>query len=54
MLQKAGDALKWCKGHSDTLVNVLKGLAAAWAVKKVSSDFNNGLADCVGNIGGII
>ncbi len=53
MLQKAGDALKWCKEHSDTLVNVLKGLAAAWAVKKVL-DFNNGLADCVGNIGGII
>lgn len=53
MLQNAGDALKWCKDHSDTLVNVLKGLAAAWAVKKVL-DFNNGLADCVGNIGGII
>lgn len=53
MLQKAGDALKWCKDHSDTLVNVLKGLAAAWAVKKVL-DFNNGLADCAGNIGGII
>lgn len=53
MLQKAGDALKWCKDHSDTLVSVLKGLAAAWAVKKVL-DFNNGLADCVGNIGGII
>lgn len=53
MLQKAGDALKWCKDHSDSLVNVLKGLAAAWAVKKVL-DFNNGLADCVGNIGGII
>ena len=53
MLKKAGDALKWCKDHSDTLVNVLKGLAAAWAVKKVL-DFNNGLADCVGNIGGII
>ena len=53
MLQKAGDALKWCKDHSDTLVNVLKGLAAAWAVKKVL-DLNNGLADCVGNIGGII
>ena len=53
MLQKAGDALKWCKDHSDTLVNVLKGLAAAWADKKVL-DFNNGLADCVGNIGGII
>lgn len=53
MLQKAGDALKWCKDHSDPLVNVLKGLAAAWAVKKVL-DFNNGLADCVGNIGGII
>lgn len=53
MLQKAGDTLKWCKDHSDTLVNVLKGLAAAWAVKKVL-DFNNGLADCVGNIGGII
>ena len=53
MLQKAGDALKWCKDHSDTLVNVLKGLAAAWAVKKML-DFNNGLADCVGNIGGII
>lgn len=53
MRQKAGDALKWCKDHSDTLVNVLKGLAAAWAVKKVL-DFNNGLADCVGNIGGII
>ena len=53
MLKKAGDALKWCKDHSDTLVNVLKGLAAAWAVKKML-DFNNGLADCVGNIGGII
>lgn len=53
MLQNAGDALKWCKDHSDTLVNVLKGLAAAWAVKKVL-DFNNGLDDCVGNIGGII
>lgn len=53
MLQKAGDALKWCKDHSDTLVDVLKGLAAAWAVKKVL-DFNNGVADCVGNIGGII
>lgn len=34
MLQKAGDALKWCKDHSDSLVNVLKGLAAAWAVKR--------------------
>lgn len=53
MLQKAGDALKWCKDHSDTLVNVLKSLAAAWAVKKVL-DFNNGLSDCIGNVGGII
>lgn len=52
-LQKAGDAVQWCRDNSDTLIATLKGLAGMWAVKKVL-DFNNGLADCVGNIGGII
>lgn len=52
-LQKAGDAVQWCRDNSDTLIATLKVLAGMWAVKKVL-DFNNGLADCVGNIGGII
>lgn len=52
-LQKAGDAVQWCCDNSDTLIATLKVLAGMWAVKKVL-DFNNGLADCVGNIGGII
>ena len=52
-LQKAGDAVQWCRDNSDTLIATLKVLAGMWAVKKVL-DFNNRLADCVGNIGGII
>ena len=52
-LDKAGDALKWCRDNSDTLVGVLKGLATAWAVKKVL-DFNSGLANGLSAVGGMI
>ncbi len=52
-LDKAGDALQWCRDNSDTLVGVLKGLARAWVVKKVL-DFNSGLANGLSAVGGMI
>ena len=52
-LDKAGDALKWCKDNSDTLVGVLKGLSVAWGIKKIL-DFNKGLSDGLSSVGGMI
>ena len=52
-LDKAGDALQWCRDNSDTLVGVLKGLARAWVIKKVL-DFNSGLANGLSAVGGMI
>lgn len=52
-LQKAGDAVQWCRDNSDTLIATLKVLAGMWAVKKVL-DFNSGLTDSISTIGGAI
>ncbi len=52
-LDKAGDALKWCRDNSDTLVGILKGLAKAWVVKKIL-DFNSGLSNGLSAVGGMI
>ena len=52
-LQKAGDAVQWCRDKSDTLIATLKGLAGMWAVKKVL-DFNSGLTNSISTIGGAV
>ena len=52
-LDKAGDALKWCRDNSDTLVGVLKGLAAAWGVSKVLS-FVSGLVTAAQTVAGFV
>lgn len=52
-LQKAGDAVQWCRDNSDTLIATLKMLAGMWAVKKVL-DFNSGLTDSISTIGGAV
>ena len=38
-LQKAGDAVQWCRDNSDTLITTLKVLAAAFALVKLA-EFN--------------
>lgn len=52
-LQKAGDAVQWCRDNSDTLIATLKVLTGMWAVKKVL-DFNSGLTNSISTIGGAI
>lgn len=52
-LQKAGDAVQWCRDNSDTLTATLKVLAGMWAVKKVL-DFNSGLTNSISTIGGAV
>ncbi|RGC55513.1 hypothetical protein DXA92_04305 [Agathobaculum butyriciproducens] len=52
-LQKAGDAVHWCRDNSDTLIATLKVLAGMWAVKKVL-DFNSGLTNSISTIGGAV
>ena len=52
-LQKAGDAVQWCRDNSDTLIATLKVLAGMWAVEKVL-DFNSGLTNSISTIGGAI
>lgn len=52
-LQKAGDAVQWCRDNSDTLIATLKMLAGMWAVKKVL-DFNSGLTNSISTIGGAV
>lgn len=52
-LQKAGDAVQWCRDNSDTLIATLKVLAGMWAVKKVL-DFNSGLTNSISTIGGAV
>lgn len=52
-LQKAGDAVQWCRDKSDTLIATLKVLAGMWAVKKVL-DFNSGLTNSISTIGGAV
>lgn len=52
-LQKAGDAVQWCRDNSDTLIATLKVLASMWAVKKVL-DFNSGLTNSISTIGGAV
>ena len=39
-LHTAGDAMKWCKEHSDLLIGGLKLLAAAWGISKIMA-FNS-------------
>lgn len=52
-LDKVGDALQWCKDHSDTLIGVLKTLAGAWAVGKVLG-FVSGLITTMQTISGFM
>lgn len=52
-LQKAGDAVQWCRDNSDTLIATLKVLAGMWTVKKVL-DFNSGLTNSISTIGGAV
>ena len=52
-LQKAGDAVQWCRDNSDTLIATLKVLAGMWAVEKVL-DFNSGLTNSISTIGGAV
>lgn len=52
-LQKAGDAVQWCRDDSDTLIATLKVLAGMWAVKNVL-DFNSGLTNSISTIGGAV
>lgn len=52
-LQKAGDAVQWCRDNSDPLIATLKVLAGMWAVKKVL-DFNSGLTNSISTIGGAV
>lgn len=40
MLHTAGDAMKWCREHSDLLIGGLKLLAAAWGISKIMA-FNS-------------
>ena len=52
-VQKAGDALQWCKENSDLLIGGLKLLAGAFGLVKIGQ-FNKGLTDGISVIGGFI
>lgn len=49
MLHTAGDAMKWCKEHSDLLIGGLKLLAAAWGISKIMA-FNSTAAGFIKTI----
>ena len=49
MLHTAGDAMKWCREHSDLLIGGLKLLAAAWGISKIMA-FNSTAAGFIKTI----
>lgn len=48
-LHTAGDAMKWCREHSDLLIGGLKLLAAAWGISKIMA-FNSTAAGFIKTI----
>lgn len=52
-VERAGDAIEWCKEHSDLLIGGLKLLAGAFVLVKVGQ-FNTGLKNGISAIGGFI
>lgn len=52
-LHKAGEALRWVRDNSDTLIGVLKKLAVAWGVGKMLA-FTAGAIETMQTIGGFI
>ena len=52
-LHTAGDAMKWCREHSDLLIGGLKLLAAAWGISKIVS-FNSTAAGFIKTIAAML
>ena len=52
-VEKAGDAIQWCKENSDLLIGGLKLLAGAFVLVKIGQ-FNAGLTNGISAIGGFI
>lgn len=52
-VERAGDAIAWCKDNSDLLIGGLKLLAGAFVLVKVGQ-FNTGLKNSISAIGGFI
>lgn len=53
MLHTAGDAMKWCREHSDLLIDGLKLLAAAWGISKIMA-FNSTAAGFIKTIAAML
>jgi hypothetical protein len=53
MLHTAGDAMKWCREHSDLLIGGLKLLAAAWGISKITA-FNSTAAGFIKTIAAML
>lgn len=53
MLHTAGDAMKWCREHSDLLIGGLKLLAAAWGISKIMS-FNSTAAGFIKTVASML
>ena len=53
MLHTAGDAMKWCREHSDLLIGGLKLLAAAWGISKIMA-FNSTAAGFIKTIAAML
>lgn len=52
-LHTAGDAMKWCREHSDLLIGGLKLLAAAWGISKIMA-FNSTAAGFIKTIAAML
>lgn len=53
MLHTAGDAMKWCREHSDLLIGGLKLLAAAWGISKIMA-FNSTAAGFIKTVAAML
>ena len=53
MLHTAGDAMKWCREHSDLLIGGLTLLAAAWGISKIMA-FNSTAAGFIKTIAAML
>ena len=53
MLHTAGDAMNWCREHSDLLIGGLKLLAAAWGISKIMA-FNSTAAGFIKTIAAML
>lgn len=52
-LHTAGDAMKWCREHSDLLIGGLKLLAAAWGISKIMA-FNSTAAGFIKTVAAML